>query len=160
MARVESRPGRLPARARGFAVLAACVGVCQLAGCGAEPPPDVQSLPAAAEDEQPAADSEREGRMDLEAQVQAARSHLASRLEIREEAIELLEARTVTWADSSLGCSEPGQMYMQVLTSGSFIRLAVAEREFRYHAGEGRMPFLCPEGRGDSPLPERGRDLS
>lgn len=97
--------------------------------------------------------------MDLDAQVEAARRHLASRLDIGGDAIELLEARTVTWADSSLGCSEPGQMYLQVLMPGTFIRLAVADREFRYHAGEGRMPFLCPEGRGDTPLPEPGRDV-
>lgn len=159
MAPLESRSGRRPGRARGFALLAACVGACQLAGCGAEPTPDAQSPPVAAGDEQPVVDSEREGSMDLEAQVQAARRHLASRLDIGEGAIELLEARTVTWADSSLGCSEPGQMYMQVLTPGTWIRLAVEDREFRYHAGEGQMPFLCPEGRGDSPLPERGRDI-
>jgi hypothetical protein len=155
MAQLESRPGR---RARCFALLAMCASACQFAGCGAEPSPDAQSLPAAAEDEQPAMDTDREGSMDLEAQVQAARRHLASRLEIDEDAIEMLEARSVTWADSSLGCSEPGQMYLQVLTPGTLIRLAVADREFRYHAGEGRMPFLCPEGRGDSPLPEPGRD--
>jgi hypothetical protein len=94
----------------------------------------------------------REEGMDLESQVMAARAHLGERLGLPGSEIALLEARHVTWPDSSLGCPQPGLMYMQVLTPGVLIRLDVEGREYRYHGRTGGRPLLClyPDG---EPLP-------
>jgi hypothetical protein len=93
-----------------------------------------------------------ENGMDLESQVAAARADLGGRLGIPAEEIELLEARQVMWADSSLGCPQPGMAYLQVLTPGVLIRLGVDGREHRYHGGSRGKPLLCPSPEGE-PLP-------
>jgi hypothetical protein len=99
-----------------------------------------------------AARGARENGMDLESQIAAARADLGERLGVPGDELELLEARHVTWADSSLGCPQPGMAYMQVLTPGVLIRLGIEGREYRYHGGNRRTPSLClnPEG---EPMP-------
>ena len=52
-------------------------------------------------------------------------------------------AGAVTWSDASCGCPQPGRVYPQVPVDGTYVRLAVDERVFHYHAGSGRAPFLC-----------------
>jgi hypothetical protein len=51
----------------------------------------------------------------------------------------------VVWADSSLGCPEPGAMYMQGLQEGMRIRLQVGEQVYQYHSSTTRKPFLCQD---------------
>jgi hypothetical protein len=94
-----------------------------------------------------------EERMDLNAQAAAAVADLAGRLGVDAAGIEVLEARLVTWPDSSLGCPEPGMMYLQVLTPGALVVLEAGGQPYRYHAGAGGQPFHCPEGRATAPLP-------
>lgn len=91
--------------------------------------------------------------MDLEAQVAVALADLAERTGIAPESIETLEARHVTWPDSSIGCPLPELMYMQVLTPGTLIRLRAAGVEYRYHARTGGGPLLCPAARATGPVP-------
>jgi hypothetical protein len=132
-------------------VMFAALLLMGLAGChGAE-----EKAPQDPADEVPppvAAPPAMENGMNLESQVAAARADLGERLEVPASEIELLEARHVTWSDSSLGCPQPGMAYMQVLTPGVLIRLGAAGQEYRYHGGARGRPALCrnPEGK---PLP-------
>jgi hypothetical protein len=91
--------------------------------------------------------------MNLEARVAAARADLAERLGVGIDHVEVVEARHVTWADSSKGCPQPNLMYLQVLTPGVLARLRAGGREYRYHGGmQGRL-LLCPEGQAEEPAP-------
>jgi nucleotide-binding universal stress UspA family protein len=67
--------------------------------------------------------------------VRATVSDLARRLGVAEAAIEVTEARAVTWPDASYGCPEPGMMYVQRPVDGSLVVLAYAERRYEYHGG-------------------------
>ena len=96
--------------------------------------------------------------MELQAMVDAAIADVADRLGLTAEAIEVVEARAVTWPDSSLGCPEPGMSYMQVLTPGYLVRLHAAGESHHYHSGPGGRPVLCPPGRQTPPLPGAPRD--
>jgi hypothetical protein len=57
--------------------------------------------------------------------------------------IGVLEARAVTWPDGGLGCPEPDMAYIQILVDGSLIRLWADSKEYEYHSGGTRAPFLC-----------------
>jgi hypothetical protein len=60
------------------------------------------------------------------------------------ETITLIEAKGVTWSDSSLGCPQEGFAYSQVLTAGYLIALEDANDRYEYHAGKGPNVFYCP----------------
>ena len=68
---------------------------------------------------------------------------LASRLALPVERIEFLEMKSVLWPDRGLGCPRPGMVYLQVQQDGYLIRLRAGKREFDYHGGGQRPPFLC-----------------
>ncbi len=81
----------------------------------------------------------------LETLVATARADLARRLGVPVEQIEVLEARSVTWPDGSLGCPQPGMRYTQVLVDGALIRLLAGGKVYEYHSGGSRAPFLCEQ---------------
>lgn len=93
-------------------------------------------------------------RTPLQRQVDTAKADLARRMELDVEAIEVLEARNVTWRDGSMGCPKPDRGYAQVLTPGVRIRLGHGKRSFEYHGSRVGDPFLCePPGVIQSPAP-------
>lgn len=79
----------------------------------------------------------------LKPYVDVALDDLARRLNVERDAITVLEARPVVWPDGSLGCPKPGVQYPQVQQDGLLIRLQAQGREFSYHGGGIRKPFLC-----------------
>ena len=79
----------------------------------------------------------------LQELIEKARTDLAQRLAISVNEIILLEARSVTWPDSSLGCPQEGMGYMQVLTPGYLIKLEFSEQQFEYHAGTKTNVIYC-----------------
>ena len=87
-----------------------------------------------------------------------AREDLAKRLQIDRDAIEVLEARYVTWRDSSYGCPQPNTQYMQVLTSGARIKLLAGKKTYYYHQGGKRPMFYCDHVSRVEPLPGRSGD--
>ncbi len=89
----------------------------------------------------------------MKKKVAAAKQDLASRLNRLQKSIEVVEARYVTWRDTSLGCPGPGQAYAQVLTNGARIKLRVDNRTYHYHSAKGRPPFLCEQPSPNDPLP-------
>ncbi len=73
----------------------------------------------------------------------------------------VLEARSVVWPDGGLGCPTPGMAYIQVLVDGALIRLWYGDKEYEYHSGGSRAPFLCEHPApapppNDNPLPSPG----
>jgi hypothetical protein len=75
--------------------------------------------------------------------IEKAKVDLVQRLSASTEDIILLEARSVTWPDASLGCPQEGMAYAQVLTPGYLIRLQVGDQEFEYHASRGTEVVHC-----------------
>ena len=76
--------------------------------------------------------------------VSIALSDLSKRLEIGEGEISVINIEEKAWRDSSLGCPQPGMMYMQVIVEGGMlIQLQVNGIVYNYHSGPSRAPFLC-----------------
>lgn len=133
----------------GMALLAACAPIA--GGMRESPLTGFSPLPAPA---RPAATPTPGGvtmSPTLEALVARAKADLAARLGLSEAEIQVVEAQAVTWPDSSLGCPEPGRMYLQVLTPGYRIVLEAGGRRYAYHAGREGLPFLCPPERARPP---------
>ncbi|MBN1369699.1 MAG: hypothetical protein JW954_05640 [Dehalococcoidaceae bacterium] len=81
----------------------------------------------------------------LEDLISLAKQDLSVRLQISIGTIELLEARSVTWPDASIGCPLPGMQYKQVPVDGALIRLVAGGQVYEYHSGGSRGLFLCEQ---------------
>ena len=90
-----------------------------------------------------------ENQMNEEEVVQAAIQDLASRLDVTEQDIEVVDVRDVQWPDGALGCPEEGKMYTQAVVDGTQVVLGAYERIYDYHAGADGEPFLCPSDEKD-----------
>ena len=92
---------------------------------------------------------------------------LAARLGVDAASIRLVEARAVTWGDSSCGCPQPGMNYLQQLVDGAWVLLEVGGRRYDYRGGstmrrchEAEAPSApdatragrAPDHRGPDPL--------
>ena len=67
----------------------------------------------------------------------AAREALAELLLLpAAEPPQLVELAAVEWGDASLGCPEPGMMYVQVITPGFSFRFNHDERVYEYHTSQ------------------------
>ncbi|TCO32396.1 hypothetical protein EV652_1042 [Kribbella steppae] len=119
---------------RRFGVVAVVVAAL-LVACGnesgAEGQPTVNSRPLP---ETPAAAS---------GPVEQAKADLAKRLGVEAAQVTVVSSSEVTWPDGSLGCPEPGMNYTQALVPGSRIILEAAGKQYHYHSGGTRPPFLC-----------------
>ncbi len=91
--------------------------------------------------------------------IQQAVADLSQRLSIAPESIQVLEARSVTWPDGSLGCPQPGMQYIQVLVDGAYILLHAEGKDYPYHSGGSRAPFLC-ELKFKDPYPPSKIDIT
>ena len=80
--------------------------------------------------------------------IEQAKTDLAQRLSVSITDITLLDAKDVTWSDSSLGCPQPGMAYAEVITVGYLILLQTNDQNYEYHAGINSEAFLC-----DNPSP-------
>ena len=84
---------------------------------------------------------------ELKPLVEMAVQDLAAKLGAKAEDIDVLEARYVTWPDSSLGCPRPDLEYMQVLTDGVLIVLRHGSTSYHYHGRHDGPPFYCERPR-------------
>ena len=89
----------------------------------------------------------------LQDEVKMATADLAERIKTTPAKIEVLEAVSVVWRDSSMGCPKPGMDYLQVLTPGVRIRLRFGLNVFEYHGAGGRAPQFCEHPSDIKPLP-------
>ncbi len=100
-----------------------------------------------------ASEDDESGDGELEELVQQATADLAERLSVAEDDIELVRAERVRWRNSSLGCPEPGMMYMQALQPGVLIELRADDEVYRYHSKPEGPPFYCEHPSPKEPLP-------
>ena len=91
----------------------------------------------------------------LQALIEAAKVDLAQRLNILATQIDFVEAKSVVWPDSSLGCPQPGMRYKQVQEDGALIILQVQGVVYEYHIGGTRGLFLCEKNDKDPYTPPK-----
>ena len=84
---------------------------------------------------------------ELKPWVDMAVQDLAAKLSAKPEDIDVLEARYVTWPDSSLGCPQPDMGYLQALTDGLLIVLRNGSASYHYHGRREGPPFYCERPR-------------
>ena len=73
----------------------------------------------------------------------AAKAELAARLYVAETDIVLVSVQEMEWTDSSLGCPQPGQLYLQVITPGYRLVLRAGGNEHIYHTDTRGRVVLC-----------------
>lgn len=87
--------------------------------------------------------------------VRQAKDDLAQRMDTAVDQIELVEYRSVSWRDGSLGCPQPGMSYTQALREGYRLQLQINGQQYDYHGASGRAPFYCenanPKGNLEAP---------
>lgn len=117
-----------------------------LAACAGEDDPATRSSGGTTETSTPMTTGEIDP--GLQPYIDLAVADLAERTSAAAADITVQSATLVVWPDAALGCPSPGQQYAQVTSDGSLIVLVLDGREFRYHAGGSRLPFLCePPGK-------------
>jgi hypothetical protein len=77
--------------------------------------------------------------------VWLAKEDLAQRLSLAPDDIQLVSVEAVAWADTSLGCPQPGMMYAQVITPGFRVVLEAKGERYQYHADQDRGIVLCAD---------------
>ena len=95
----------------------------------------------------------------LEQNIAAARTDLAQRLSVTEADIELLQARSVNWGSSAIGCPATHLNYTQAIVPGTLLLLKANGVVHRYHGREGRDLFYCPKERAKAPAYGQGNEL-
>ena len=76
-------------------------------------------------------------------QLVEARHDLATRLGVPDSQIRFVSGEGKTFADGSLGCPDPGVMYVQSQVPGWVLTFAVGDRQFTYHTDLQRT-VPCP----------------
>ena len=91
---------------------------------------------------------------ELVALVAQVSQDLAKRLQIDVSEVTLISSEAVEWSDSSLGCPEPGMMYMMVITPGYRLVLEANKQLFEYHTGRNDHFVFCADIVPGAPLPD------
>ncbi len=82
--------------------------------------------------------------------VALAKADLAERLAVSPDEIAVQSIEATEFPDASLGVTEPGEAYAQVITPGYVIRLAVNSTVYEYH-GSGERVVAVPDDEGEPP---------
>ena len=114
-----------------------------------------------AEPAQTAPDTDKAPPIDtsLSDQVAGAISDLVSRAGVSPDAITVVQARSVTWGSSALGCPEYGMNYTQAVVPGVLVLLDANGTQYRYHGRAGRKLGYCPDDRAEAPAYGPGKEF-
>jgi hypothetical protein len=82
---------------------------------------------------------------------------LATQRGISPSDVKVLSVEAVVWPDSSLGCPEPGQMYLQVLTPGYRVAAEVAGERLEAHTDRATPPHVVTCAHPGPPVAEGSR---
>jgi hypothetical protein len=81
--------------------------------------------------------------------IEKVKTDLSQRSLIDVEQIHVVDARTVTWLDASIGCAQPNENEAEGAVPGYQITLEAGGQYHVYHADQGGRIILCP-----GPTPE------
>ena len=81
--------------------------------------------------------------MALQTMIVRAKANLAWQTGIETSQITVVEAESVEWPNSSLGCPQPDMMYAQVVTPGYRIVLQVEDKTYVYHTDQSQTVVPC-----------------
>lgn len=84
--------------------------------------------------------------------VDVARRAASKALNVPEDRFQVRSIEAVQWPDSSLGCPQPGAVYMPVVTPGHRVVLEAAGRTHTVHVA-GTQAILCDRPVLRRPLP-------
>jgi hypothetical protein len=141
---------------------AGLVLVALLAGCAAAPPltspspsPSATPTPSASPTTAVASPTQMETQVPINVPsdiIEPIVAQVAAEAAVAIDQVEIERAEAVTWRDGSLGCPEPGVMYIQVLIDGYWVVLRVGDQTYDFRVGSQGDFRLCPPGRGQPPL--------
>lgn len=94
---------------------------------------------------------EPSAKLTADQQVDGALDDLATRLGVAPDAIKTLQARSVNWGSSAVGCPREGMQYTQALVPGLLLLLEAKGTVYRYHGAMGQKLFYCPKDRAEAP---------
>lgn len=89
--------------------------------------------------------------------AQAVRRFVAGERGVDLAEVRLVTSEAVTWPDSSLGCPEPGQMYLQVLTPGYRVVVEVGGDQLTVHTDRSDPPRIARCARPGPPVADTTR---
>ncbi len=125
-------------------LLLAVLAACSAGGRSGSPPaPDAPASPGNSSDVRSVVTDEQL-QVDAAAQpaVDAAVAEFAASAGVDTSEVQVVAVEPVTWPDSSLGCPQPGQSYLQVITPGFKVTLEAGEERAVYHTNDGSMGGL------------------
>ena len=114
-------------RAVGIGIACVTLG---LVACSpsSQPPPTPTPLPVSPE---------------ASAAVDAARQAAATELGVDPNQLQVTQVQAQQWPDASLGCPQPGQQYLQIVTPGYLVMISSGGRELEYHTDTRSHVTLC-----------------
>ena len=68
---------------------------------------------------------------------------LAQRLGTPTSVFQVLSVQSVVWDDSSLGCPQPGNSYLQAQTPGVRVVFSYQNKTYQYHGAESGNFVYC-----------------
>jgi len=68
---------------------------------------------------------------------------LSQRLGTAPSSIQVLAVQSVVWDDSSLGCPQPGNSYLQAQTPGVRVVFSYQNKTYQYHGAESGNFLYC-----------------
>lgn len=82
---------------------------------------------------------------ELESLAKEISADLEKRTGVSAEAISLTKVESLSWADGSLGCPQPGMMYTMAIVEGYRLVYTVAGKEYSYHTAAAKRFIYCDE---------------
>ena len=89
----------------------------------------------------------------MQPMLEQIRADAAQRADVAAGAVKILAVESVTWADGSLGCPEPGMMYTQALVRGYRVRVDAAGTIARVSRGPAGHVRAMSAGSAQEPSP-------
>ena len=77
--------------------------------------------------------------------LQAVLADAATRSGVDRGNFQVTRTEPAEWPDSGLGCPQPGQLYLQVITPGWLIEVQGGGKIFEYHTDGDDRFVLCAE---------------
>ena len=77
--------------------------------------------------------------------VKMVTADMAQKLGVAQDSITVLAAEAMNWRTSGLGCEQPDQMYLQVITPGYQVVLTDGSNVYTYHTDARGRFVLCQQ---------------